>query len=117
MLLSKDSQLFHSIASIASDKDYRNINKSIIINDFCSTVRLCHWLGIEVIEAEIVKEKMRDYSPYFDYHIKSFEDFLADMEEAYSMLESIDCKPLLNPKEEWTVKLNKAKRLLATVGD
>jgi hypothetical protein len=34
MLLSKDSQLFHNLASIASDRDYSDINKSIMLQHF-----------------------------------------------------------------------------------
>jgi hypothetical protein len=59
---------------------------------------------------------VQDYSPHFDYHLMSFDGFIIDMVNVDAVLLELD-GIVIDSKAEYTLKLNKAKRLLTTLGD
>jgi hypothetical protein len=118
MLISKDSQIFHSLAVIASGKTkYSDKAESILLQDFCDTVRLCYWLDIEVKEAPEIRQKLIDAGHLnFDYHLQPFNEFIVDMDNVDKMLFDMDGKTR-GSKREYETKLNQAKSFLAMIHD
>jgi hypothetical protein len=114
MKISKDSSLFHNLAAITCDRnEYSDIRSSILLQHFCETVRMCHWLGIEVEEAILIKESLITVHPYFYYHLTPFEDFLEDMRIIDEIMnEQLNLDPKQDSKTEWTFKLAKSKEFL-----
>jgi hypothetical protein len=120
MLISKDSQIFHSLAVIASGKTkYSDKSESILLQDFCDTVRLCYWLGIEVREAPEIKEKIIDAGhKYFDYHLQNFDEWCKDMVIIDEIMnDELKLSPKQNSKVEWETKINQSKTFLAMIHD
>ena len=118
MLISKDSQIFHSLAAISSGKNkYSDLSESILLQDFCDTVRLCDWVGIKVREAPEIRQKLIDAGHLsFDYHLQPFDEFLVDMDNIDKMLFDMDGKTR-DSKREYETKLNQAKSFLAMIQD